>query len=76
VRNELKLRERHVGALATALAHLDPTRVLARGYSIVRNADGSIRRAAAGLSAGAALDITFSRGGATTQVTGVRPEDD
>jgi exodeoxyribonuclease VII large subunit len=76
LRNDLKLRERHVGALATALSHLDPTRVLGRGYSIVRNSDGSIRHTSAGLRSGAAVDITFSRGGATATVTGVRPESD
>jgi len=76
LRNDLRLRGRHIGALATALSHLDPTRVLGRGYSIVRNTDGSIRHTSAGLRAGAALDITFSRGGATADVTGVRTEGD
>ena len=76
MRNELRLRERHVAALSTALSHLDPTQVLGRGYSIVRDSSGSIRHTSAGLIPGATLDITFSHGGATANVTGVRTEGD
>jgi exodeoxyribonuclease VII large subunit len=58
-----------LAALRAALGHLDPTRVLARGYSIVRDADGHVRRSSAGLAAGEALDIAFAEGGAEVQVT-------
>ena len=61
-------RERRLAALSTALAHLDPDQVLARGYSIVRDADGALRRSSAGLAAGSALDITFAEGGAAVTV--------
>ena len=61
-------RSRHLAALRNALAHLDPTQVLGRGYSIVRDADGKVRITSAGLAAGGALDITFSRGGAAVTV--------
>lgn len=61
-------RTRRLGALRASLGHLDPTRVLARGYSIVRDADGHVRRSSAGLAAGAALDVTFSEGGAAVTV--------
>jgi exodeoxyribonuclease VII large subunit len=61
-------RSRHLAALRNALSHLDPTQVLGRGYSIVRDADGKVRITSAGLAAGGALDITFSRGGATVTV--------
>ena len=61
-------RTRRLGALRASLGHLDPTRVLARGYSIVRDADGHVRRSSAGLAAGAALDVTFSEGGASVTV--------
>jgi len=64
----LRDREQRVGALRTALAHLDPTQVLARGYSIVRDASGHVRVTSAGLAAGDALDIMFSRGGAAVKV--------
>jgi exodeoxyribonuclease VII large subunit len=61
-------RSRHLAALATALAHLDPTRVLARGYSIVRDAEGHVRTTSAGLAEGMELDVMFSQGGASVRV--------
>jgi exodeoxyribonuclease VII large subunit len=61
-------RMRRLGALRASLGHLDPTQVLARGYSIVRDADGHVRRSSAGLAADAALDVTFSEGGASVTV--------
>jgi exodeoxyribonuclease VII large subunit len=76
LRQALRAHERHVAALGTALSHLDPTRVLARGYSIVRDPDGSIRRTSAGLATGQALDITFSQGGAGVSVNRVRSDND
>ena len=63
---------RHLASLRTALTHLDPTRVLSRGYSIVRDADGHVRRSSAGLAAGAELDITFAEGGAGVTVRSPR----
>ena len=65
-------RGRRLVSLHTALTHLDPTKVLSRGYSIVRDADGHVRRSSAGLGAGAVLDITFSEGGAETTVVKAR----
>jgi len=59
---------RHLASLRTALTHLDPTRVLARGYSIVRDPDGHVRRSSAGLTQGAELDVTFAEGGASVTV--------
>ena len=64
LRRDLERVSRH-------LAHLDPTQVLGRGYSIVRDADGHVRHSSAGLEPGAALDITFAEGGADVQV--IRP---
>ena len=64
----LRSRERHLLALRDALSHLDPTQVLGRGYSIVRDADGKVRTSSAGLAAGNALDIAFSQGGAAVTV--------
>ena len=61
-------RTRRLGALRASLGHLDPTQVLARGYSIVRDAEGHVRRSSAGLATGAALDVTFSEGGASVTV--------
>jgi len=64
----LAQRGQRLEALRTALGHLDPTQVLARGYSIVRDADGAVRRTSAGLVAGQPLDVTFSEGGAEVAV--------
>ena len=55
-------------AMRNALGHLDPTQVLARGYSIVRDPDGHVRRTSAGLAPGQPLDITFSEGAAGVTV--------
>jgi exodeoxyribonuclease VII large subunit len=63
---------RHLAGLRNALTHLDPTRVLGRGYSIVRGPDGHVRRSSAGLATGDALDITFAEGGAAATVRDAR----
>jgi len=64
----LQARAQRLAALRTALGHLDPTRVLSRGYSIVRDAQGHVRDSSAGLAAGDALDILFAQGGAAVKV--------
>jgi exodeoxyribonuclease VII large subunit len=63
---------RQLVSLRAALTHLDPTRVLARGYSIVRDPDGHVRLSSAGLAAGAELDLTFAEGGAAVTVRSPR----
>jgi exodeoxyribonuclease VII large subunit len=63
---------RHLAAVRNALTHLDPTRVLGRGYSIVRGPDGHVLRSSAELAPGDALDITFAEGGAGAKVTAPR----
>jgi exodeoxyribonuclease VII large subunit len=71
LRRALPLREHEhrVTRLRAALSHLDPTQVLSRGYSIVRDASGHVRISSTGLASGDALDITFSAGGAGVTVT-------
>lgn len=59
-------------ALSGALSALDPARVLARGYSIVRDADGRIVRSADDVATGAVVDIDFARGGATARIEALR----
>jgi exodeoxyribonuclease VII large subunit len=66
--SSLRERTQRVAALRTALGHLDPTQVLARGYSIVRDAAGHVRATSAGIAKGDALDIMFSKGGAAVTV--------
>jgi exodeoxyribonuclease VII large subunit len=73
VRRDLRERARRVAALREALSHLDPTQVLQRGYSIVRDASGHARTASAGLAPGDALEITFAEGGASATVREPHP---
>ena len=54
--------------LAASLAHLDPTAVLARGFSIVSRHDGAIVRDSAAIDIGEELSLRFSHGGATAGV--------
>ena len=51
------------------LALLNPHHVLARGYSIVQDADGKVVADADVLSVGMALRVTFAQGWARTEVT-------
>ncbi|GAB5606197.1 exodeoxyribonuclease VII large subunit [Sideroxyarcus sp. TK5] len=63
--------ERHADRLLALRQHLqllDPNRVLARGYSLVRDAQGGIVSDSRRVSAGDVLDITFAQGGARVQV--------
>ena len=47
---------------------LDPTKVLARGYSMVRDANGGVVSDAGQVAVGAELRITFAKGWARTEV--------
>jgi len=53
---------------AQHLILLDPTKVLARGYSMVQDASGSVVSDVGQLAVGAELRITFARGWARTEV--------
>jgi exodeoxyribonuclease VII large subunit len=55
-------------ALQQHLQHLDPQQVLARGYSLVRDAQGSVVASSKHLALGEKLDITFAQGGARAVV--------
>ncbi|HSQ04180.1 MAG TPA: exodeoxyribonuclease VII large subunit [Burkholderiales bacterium] len=50
------------------LAHLDPSAVLARGYSIVEKADGAIVRDSAALGVGETVGIRFATGRAQARI--------
>ena len=56
--------------LAESIAHLDPSAVLARGFSIVSRHDGAIVRDSASIDIGEDLALRFAHGGATAQVKG------
>jgi len=62
-------RMERVAAFETSLAHLNPQRVLERGYSLARDRDGALVRDAAALTPGQDLELTFSRGSALARVT-------
>lgn len=57
-----------VARLAANLGNLDPTAVLARGYSITRAADGAVLRDAARVEVGAVITTTLARGSIESQV--------
>ncbi len=52
-----------LSALQQHLQHLDPQQVLARGYSMVRDARGNIVVSSEHVALGEKLDITFAQGG-------------
>jgi exodeoxyribonuclease VII large subunit len=59
----------HVERLQAGLAGLDPTAVLARGYSITRNGAGEVLRDAAQAREGELVSTTLARGRLESQVT-------
>ena len=65
---QLATRQARAAAVAAHLRALDPRHTLARGYAIVRDAQGRILRDAALLARGQELDLTFAQGGAQVQV--------
>jgi exodeoxyribonuclease VII large subunit len=65
-------RQSTLATLRSSLAHLDPGRVLERGYSVVRDAKGAVVTDAGQLAAGDRLDLTLARGGALVRVDQTR----
>ena len=57
-----------IGPLQAALAGLDPTRVLARGYSITLDAQGKVITSAAQVNAGDRLTTRLSQGSLESEV--------
>jgi exodeoxyribonuclease VII large subunit len=63
--------ERAVSACAGAgasLAHLDPVRVLERGYSLVQKLDGSVVRDSNAIAVGETISLRFARGRARARI--------
>lgn len=60
--------QRRLATQASALAHLEPSRTLARGYAIVRDAEGRVVTDATVLHAGDALNLRLARGRADVLV--------
>ncbi|SAI74420.1 exodeoxyribonuclease large subunit [Bordetella ansorpii] len=72
----LAARRAALQGAAAQLRAFDPQHTLARGYAIVRDAEGAIVRDAARLAPGQRLDLSLARGGATVDVAQVREQDD
>jgi exodeoxyribonuclease VII large subunit len=80
-RDRLKRAARHyfatrtnkLAALEAQLAQLSPRGVLARGYSIVSMADGSVVRDSGQLHSGDPVTLQFAHGNATGRITGKQP---
>ena len=71
-RDRLRRDVLRVESLGRNLAHLDPERVLERGYAIVARRGGPVVTDAALLAPGDALSITLARGAAEATVTKTR----
>jgi exodeoxyribonuclease VII large subunit len=71
-RDRLRHETSRVESLGRNLAHLDPQRVLERGYAIVARHGGPVVTDAARLAPGDALSITLAHGAADATVTRTR----
>jgi exodeoxyribonuclease VII large subunit len=65
--------ERRIDALAAHTRALDPARVLARGWSITRDADGRVVRTVEAVEPGAELHTTVADGTLTSTITRAEP---
>lgn len=74
VKDSLARHELTLSRLQSSLAHLNPEGVLARGYSIVQNDQGTIVRDALTLRPADRLHVRFHRGRADAEVRLVRPD--
>lgn len=66
---QLQNRRADVERMATHLAHLNPEAVLARGYSMVRNAQGEVIQSSAQIKLDETLDLRFHQGSAKARIT-------
>src|SRR4029077_2173723 len=55
-------------SLVASLSHLDPARVLERGYSIVQKPDGAVIRDSSALVLGESVALRFARGSAEARI--------
>jgi exodeoxyribonuclease VII large subunit len=68
MRRMLDRQDAKLLALQQHLQHLDPQQVLARGYSMVRDAQGNIVVSSKLIKLGEQLDIRFAQGSARAVV--------
>ncbi|MCB1910091.1 MAG: exodeoxyribonuclease VII large subunit [Rhodocyclaceae bacterium] len=72
-RKNLRDAATRLDGLAEALDHLDPTRVLSRGYGIVRDAAGQVVSDAGQLAPGAQIAVALARGSLDARVVASHP---
>ncbi len=68
MRAGLRRREAQAAQLAASLLHLDPSAVLSRGYSLVRNSKGEVVRSYSQVRTGDAIAISFAEGRADAEI--------
>jgi exodeoxyribonuclease VII large subunit len=66
-------RSARLSHLEAGLAHLDPREVMARGYSVVRDAEGRIVRDSRTLEPNEAIAVSFHAGRAEAKITLIQP---
>ena len=68
IRDQHQKRLGALDKLATALTHLNPEATLARGFSIIRDADGKLITDAASLHSGQTVSLYLAHGGAQASI--------
>lgn len=71
LRNGLESRNSQVASMAGQLESLSPLKVLARGYALAQDTNGTIVRSAGELTPGDEISVRLSRGRVTATVTDV-----
>jgi exodeoxyribonuclease VII large subunit len=73
-RPSVEVRRTRLERLAAGLAALNPQAALARGYALVRDAEGRLVRSHRQLQAGDGLTLRFAEGGAEALVSRIIPD--
>jgi exodeoxyribonuclease VII large subunit len=74
IREQHRQRLNRLENIAAALAHLNPKATLARGFSIVRDANGKLVTDAAGLHAGQTVSLHLAHGSAEASILTSSPD--
>jgi len=74
--HHLERAELRLGRSEAVVRALDPRRVLERGYSITRDADGRVLRAADEVVSGAVVETELAGGRLTSRVESIIPTED
>lgn len=72
IRTQQQKRWNALENIGVALTHLNPEATLARGFSIVRNADGELITNATSLHEGQTVSLHLAHGGATASILATR----